>query len=187
MKLRELVHDFPIFAKYHELVRIVQYLGFPANLISFLTVYRVPLSCCSWNAKGRSTIFTVCKSKECFVVPCAHLPFLSGPLFSVEVPTCSPGAMRRRGWAKTFFSFICEWSSGLNPSPQRSDQWRQISLVVNLFVACHLWNNSFSFINGTFMVPCFSCEAAAHTLLAKKCIVAGKPKYHELVHDTIAN
>ena len=29
IKLRELVHDFLIFAKYHELIRIVMYIGFP--------------------------------------------------------------------------------------------------------------------------------------------------------------
>ena len=35
--LRELVHDFLIFAQYNELIRAA-YLGFPLNFISFLTV-----------------------------------------------------------------------------------------------------------------------------------------------------
>ena len=26
-----IVHDFPIFVKYHELIRVVQYLGFPTT------------------------------------------------------------------------------------------------------------------------------------------------------------
>ena len=41
MILRELVHDFLIFAKYHELIRVVQYLGFSLHFIYFLTVYSV--------------------------------------------------------------------------------------------------------------------------------------------------